>query len=288
VFLWLLGLVVTVEEARLVSWMHGDAVLKPLVLLILGASIGAGLSLGFTTSIRSYASLLGRIFGSLVFGSGLAFFAAYQVHETILRGHPSAERVEGMAVAGALMMALPIAQLHGRRIRDALRDTPATRWKAAGVAGALLLVTVWPLSPSLRCRLGQGEGCRRAGSAAERSGDQQRATDLFEQGCDDDDRLACRLAAAQYQAPARGMRRDLDRAEELLRDACILGDDTSCGRVHALILERRCDRYAASACRELAEVCSSGSCVDGSPAITTRLFQKACLLGDEDACRRAR
>ncbi len=288
VFLWLLGVSITLGDARLVTWMRGDAVMKPIVLLILCASIVAGLSLGWSTPIKSYPSLFGRLFGSLLAGSGLAFFAAYQVHEVVLRGHSSAERVEGMALAGALMVALAVARLRGRRIRDLVRYDVAARWRVGGVAAALVLVTAWPLSPSLRCRFGRGEGCRRAGDAAERSGDQKLAAELFEKGCDEDDPLACRYAAGQYQGTVASIARNLDHAEELLRDGCVLGDDFSCGRVHAILLEKRCDHYAASACRELAEAYAAGSYVDRNQPTSTRLFQKACLLGDEQACGRAR
>src|SRR5262249_18489598 len=160
------------------------------------------------------------------------------------------------------------------------------RIKAAAAALAVLFVTAWPFSPALRCRLGSGLGCAAAAIKLESSGDHEEAAAYGERGCDRDFGPACTAAGMALQigpdAPARRA-----RAGGLSGRACALEDEAGCARVHVVELEKRCDRYSATACQELADDYARGrSSVGRDQAASQRYYQKACLLGADEACRR--
>lgn len=241
-------------------------------------ALGAALWRGFRAPLQSYSALAGRVFGALFFGSASAGIVVLIVGSIFdgmrVRDQPA---YLTLALVGALLAGLALARIHGigtgrpRRIKI-----------AAGVA-AVILVCAWPASPSLRCRLGFGEGCRAAADFQGDQGDFVAAGALGARGCEHEDAASCRLAGQAFQSP--GPARDLRRAEGYYREGCALGDPESCDGVHAMELEQRCDHYGAFACVELARGHERGEGMPRNAALAQRYYRKACLLGADDACR---
>jgi hypothetical protein len=240
--------------------------------------VGVALARGFRAPVRSYAGLAGRLFGALFFGSVCATITVL-ILAAIFDGLHIRDQAAfvTLALAGALLGGLALARLHGIGA-----ERPRRIKIAAGIA-AVLVVSFWPASPSLRCQLGFGEGCRAAAASRGVEGDYRTAGLLAARGCEDEDGVSCRLAGEAYQSD--GPARDLRRAEGFFREGCALGDPASCDGVHAIELEQRCDRYGAFACAELARAHATGDGMRRDAALAQRYYRKACLLGADDACR---
>jgi hypothetical protein len=248
--------------------------------LPVGVALGVALWRGFRAPVQSYASLLGRVVGTLFFG-GICALVAVLIAAAILDGlrvgHEAAFTV--MALLGALLAGLALARIHG------IGADRSRRIKIAAGAVAVLVVTAWPASPQARCRLGSGEGCREAAATLASEGDYRASGALGARGCSDGEPVACRLAGRAYQI--EGPSRDLPRAQDFFREGCALGDPASCDAVHELELEQRCDRYGTFACAELARAHATGDGAIRDRALAQRYYRKACLLGSDDACREA-
>jgi hypothetical protein len=240
-------------------------------------AFGAALVLGYRARVQSYAAVVGRLFGVLFFG-GISASITVAILALIFDGFHIRDQAAfvTLALAGALLAGLALARIHG------ITADKSRRIKLAVATSAALLVTIWPAAPSLRCRLGFGEGCRAA------SGNQDNlneATALAERGCEHEDMDSCRRAGQLLASP--GVGRDLRRAEGFYREGCALGDPESCDGVHELELEQRCDRYGAFACAELGRGHATGEGMNQDRALAQRYYRKACLLGADDACREA-
>lgn len=270
--LWWVGLLAGLSDAEIIDESRGRMVIAGVV-----AAVVLGMTRGYATRVASYPALVGRLVGGSLFGALLAVGVVAAAHSFV---HGEGARRVTVTLAGAACAALAVARLDGRRLVAALRAGAAARGKAGAAAALLALATAWCLSAGVRCRLGSGASCRAAGGDADDDGDVRGAVDLFERGCAHGDAVSCRLAAYRVR------RVDPARAEDLLRDGCLLGDPRACGQVHAQRLEQRCDGYSASACRQLAEAYARGDAVMRDPTAASRLFQKACRLGDGDACQR--
>ena len=274
--LWAGGTLGALIKSRLLERPSPEVILLAVLLL----SFGAALRWGFRAPLRSYKALVGRIFGGLFFGAGSAgitmLILAAIFDELRVRDVPAFLVV---SLVGALLAGLALARVHG------IGAARPRRIKIAAAVAAVLFVSCWPASPSLRCWLGSGEGCRSAAEAVRRDGDLLAAGELAARGCWREDSDACRLAGQAFQSV--GPARDLDRAEGLFREGCALGDPVSCERVHTIELERRCDRYGAFACAELAQAHASGDGAERDAALAKRYFRKACLLGADDACQQS-
>ena len=245
--------------------------------LPLSAALFAALWRGYRSPIQSYSALVGRTLGALLFGAICAGVTA-GILGTIfdgLRFH-GASAIAVLAFAGAVLAGLALVRLYG------IGPDRSRRIKIGSAAAAVLFVTIWPAAPSLRCRLGFGEGCREAYANQD---DHRSAGLLAQRGCEHENAFSCRLAGQHYQADAPG--RDLRRAEGFFREGCALGDPESCDGVHELELLQRCDRYGAFACAELARAHASGDGMKRDRALAQRYYRKACLLGADDACREA-
>jgi hypothetical protein len=274
--LWLGGTIGALASAGLLKRPRPETVI--LVSVLLG--LGAAMARGFRAPLRSYSGLVGRVVGALFFGAGCAGITVLMLALILdgLRVRDESAYVT-IALVGALLAGLALARVHGIGA-----EKPRRIKIAVGVA-AVILVSSWAASPSLRCRLGFGEGCRDAADAAGNKGDYRAAGTIGARGCEHEDSVSCRLAGQAFQS--EGPARDLRRAEGLFREGCALGDPESCERVHAIELERRCDRYGAFACAELARAHARG---DGAPrdaALAQRYYRKACLLGANDACNQS-
>ena len=71
----------------------------------------------------------------------------------------------------------------------------------------------------------------------------------------------------------------------MFRRGCALGDERACGRVHAVELEKRCDRFSAVACKELAEASAElggryGDSVAEYEAVHQHMLMMADLLSN--------
>jgi hypothetical protein len=271
--MWAVCLIQAFARARLISRPEAPAA----VLLPMAVALGMALFRGYRAPVQSYAGLLGRVLGVLFFG-GICASIAVLILAAIFDGLHVRDlgAFVTVALAGALLAGLALARVHG------IGPDKSRRIKIAAATAAALLVTIWPAAPSLRCRLGSGEGCR---EAADREGDPRSAGWLAQRGCERDDMVSCRLAGQAFAA--EGPTRDLRRAEAFYRDGCALGDAESCDGVHELELEQRCDRYGAFACAELARAHSTGDGMKRDMALSQRYYRKACLLGADDACRAA-
>lgn len=271
--LWAGSAVQAYSYAYLISRpRESTAVFLPLLL-----ALGVALWRGFRAPVQSYKGLAGRVFGVLFFGSMCAGVTA-GILGVIFDGL----RVRDLsaftllALIAALLAGLALARLHG------IGPDLTRRRKIGAVVAAVLLVTIWPAAPTLRCRLGFGEGCREALA----SQNDDRASGLVAQrGCEHENAYSCRLAGMIYQQ--EGPTRDLRRAEGFFREGCALGDPESCDGVHELELLQRCDRYGAFACAELGRAHASGDGMKRDQALSQRYYRKACLLGADDACREA-
>ena len=272
--LWLGGTIGGLASAQLLERPRPETT----VLLSLLMGVGAALARGFRAPLRSYSGLVGRVFGALFFGAGCAgitmLILAVIFDAVHVRNEPAFLAV---ALVGALLAGLALWRVHGIGA-----ERPRRIKIAVGVA-AVLVVSSWPASPSLRCRLGFGEGCRAAADAEGSNGDYRAAGALGARGCDREDGLSCRLAGQAYQSD--GPARNLGRAEGFFREGCALGDAESCERVHTIELERRCDRYGAFACVELAQAYARGNGAPRDAALAQRYYRKACLLGADAACQ---
>jgi hypothetical protein len=248
------------------------AVLLPLVL-----ALGAALWRGYRAPVQSYKALFGRVVGALFFGAmsaGLTTAIMAVIFDGLHIRDQSAFTL--LALMAGVLAGLALARLHG------IGPDRARRIKIGSVAAAVLLVTLWPVVPSLRCRLGFGEGCREAYSS---QSDLRSAGLLAQRGCELENAYSCRLAGQHFQS--LGSTRDLREAEGFFREGCALGDPESCDGVHELELLQRCDRYGAFACAELARAHESGDGMTRDRALAQRYYRKACLLGADDACREA-
>jgi hypothetical protein len=259
------------------------------VILALLISTGVAVFHGYDTPPKSYPALAGRLAGSVA--AAVALTVAVAVLDRRLEDHGVfQDRFTGLAVAGALLTLLALARRHRRRFVATLRGSPAGRWKAAAIAAALALAFAWTLSVRVRCALGSGHGCYRAAVRASRDGDEGLAVRFGERGCALDDVDACAMAGRGYW---RGLdawsmtegQRDRDRAEGLLSSGCVLGSADACLSLHAIVLERRCEGYSASACRDLAQAYRTGAGVRYDQGAASRSLRQACLLGDAEACR---
>lgn len=275
--LWLAGMLGASASAGLLT--RSD--LRAWVWLVPVGAVLAAMVGGYREPVRSYAGLVGRFFGALFFGS---LWSLVTVFILVVIAHDQSSRDRALAslmtLAGALWGGLALARVHG------IGADPTRRKKIAAAALAVLFVSLWPVSPSLRCRLGFGEGCRDAADTSYSAGDLHAAGASGARGCADEDGVSCRLAGMSF-AEADGKQQDLRRAEGFFREGCALGDAVSCERIHAIELEQRCARYGAFACVELAQAHASG---DGAPrdeARARRFYRKACLLGADEACARA-
>lgn len=270
--LWVLGTIGAFGAAEITPRLD-----MGLIVLGFAAAIIVGMTLGFRAPVRSYADLAGRFFGAFFFGS---LWAALALLIVILID--AAERIHDLgvfvavAVLGALTSGLALLRLYG------IGAERPRRIKIAVASAVVLFLICWPAIPAARCRLGSSEGCRAAADSSLEQGDARAAGTLGARGCEGGDRLSCRLAGRAYRSD--GPARDLRLSEGFFREGCALGDPPSCESVHAIELELRCDRYAASACAELARAHRRGDGVEQSPESAMRLYRKACLLGADDAC----
>jgi hypothetical protein len=270
--LWLGGVIGGLGSARIIARPSPELI----VLLPLLAGLALALWLGFRGPPQSYARLVGRIVGALFFGAfcaGITVLILAVIFDALhLRNGPAFVTV---ALVGALLAGLALARLHG------IGAARPRRIKIAVAAAAVLFVSCWPVTPSLRCWIGFGEGCRVA--AQENRDDPRAAAAIGARGCAREDAVSCRLAGQAYQS--EGPTRNLARAEDFFREGCALGDSEACDRVHTSELERRCDRYGAFACAELAQVYDHGEGAPQNTALARRYYRKACLLGADAACQ---
>lgn len=245
--------------------------------LPLFAALGVALFRGYRSPVQSYPALVGRTLGALFFGAICAGVTG-GILGTIFDGlrFRGASAAAVLAFAGAVLAGLALARLYG------IGPDQSRRIKIGSAAAVVLLVTIWPAAPSLRCRLGFGEGCREAYASQD---DHRSAGLVAQRGCEHGNAVSCRLAGQTYQQ--EGPPRDLRRAEDFFREGCALGDPESCDAVHELELLQRCDRYGAFACAELARAHASGDGMKRDRALAQRYYRKACLLGADDACREA-
>jgi len=116
----------------------------------------------------------------------------------------------------------------------------------------VILASVIPASPSLRCRFGSGASCAEVAADASDTGDRDDAREYGDRGCSRGFGAACTVAGLALQR-GEGGKRDLAGAELLFRRGCALGDEVACGRVHGIELDKRCQRYSAFACKQLAD-----------------------------------
>ena len=272
--LWLAGTIWALASAGLLGRPREPTVLFVSALM----GLAAAMARGFRAPLQSYSGLVGRVIGALFFGAVCAGITVL-ILAVILDGLHVRDEPAYVAIAlvGALLAGLALARLYGIGA-----ERPRRIKIAAGVA-AVICASSWPTSPSLRCRLGFSQGCRAAADAAGDSGDYRAAGALGARGCAREDSVSCRLAGQAFQS--EGPARDLGRAEGLFREGCALGDPASCDRVHTMELERRCDRYGAFACTELARVYARGDGAERDVGLARRYYRKACLLGSSDACQ---
>ena len=271
--MWAVSAVQAFSSAHLISRPPPPiAFFLPLLL-----AVGVALARGYRAPVQSYAALLGRVLGVLFFGGSSASITVLILAVIFDALHLRDQAVfVTLALVGALLGGLALARIHG------VGADKSRRIKIAAASAAALLVTIWPAAPSLRCRLGSGEGCR---VAADRQDDTRSAGLLAQRGCEHEDMVSCRLAGQAYQG--EGPARDLRRAEGFYREGCALGDAESCDGVHELELEQRCSRYGAFACAELARAHATGEGMTRDRELAQRYYRKACLLGADDACRAA-
>ena len=227
----------------------------------------ASFGLGYRSGLRSYPELFARLLlaplwallGASIVGSMVSAFT---------RGRTPA--FLALLASGVVLTALITAHLHRPWVR-ALRVPGRTRRRVVAGLSVALLVTSFGLSSKLRCRLGNAVSCR---DAAGNENDPE-ATAWFERGCEGGDALLCEHLADRYRE-GRGVPKDLKKAEEHLVDACAMGLDSACAGVEEMALVGGCDRYDLTSCRRLAAARPHDAAVT----------RKACLLGDEGACRR--
>ncbi len=151
----------------------------------------------------------------------------------------------------------------------------------------MAIASVVTLSARARCALGSGQACFRAAVDAHDVADDALALRLAERGCALDDERACAMAGRglwRGLGPTAGASTDRARAEGLLSSGCALGSSGACESLHAVVLQRRCEGYSASACRELAEAYRTGAGVGYDAEAVQRSLRQACLLGDGEAC----
>jgi len=271
IFLCALGFVLALRHDRLLPG-SGDG------WMIFFAFVATAVALfrGYDTPVRSYAALVGRLLGGLV--GGVLICAVIVALATA--HHRSFDDGVRFVVGGAVCVALPLARRHGRRLLEAVRVSPSSRWEAATIVAVLALASVSALSARARCALGSGSSCYRA---AGDEGDGALALRLAERGCALDDERACAMAGHAYWKGNFGPR-DRARAESLLRTGCALDDPEACRDLSMMELEQGCEGYRASACRALAEAYRRG---DGEPHdrdAARWASSQACLLGDAEAC----
>lgn len=273
VWFWVAGMIGSLTFMRVISRL-GDELHMFLAFL---PALAVVMARGFREPVRSYRDLLGRLLGALFFGLLWMAIAGLVV---VLVATSLRLRDQGvfvvMTLVAAPMIGLALARIHG------IGAAKPRRIKIAAASAAVLFVSCWPALPTVRCYLGFAEGCRAAGDSRWVDGDYRAAGELGARGCRGEDSLSCRLAGQAYQS--EGPARDLRLAEGFFREGCALGDPTSCDRVHGIELERRCDRFSATACTELARAHMSGEGAEQDSALAKRLYRKACLLGSEDAC----
>src|SRR5262249_40208417 len=179
-----------------------------------------------------------------------------------------------IAFTSILFGGLALLRLYG------LGTSRPRRIKIAAATAALLFISIFPASPSLRCRLGSGDACAEVARDAFDRADYEESFDYGDRGCNRGVATACTLAGLALQR-GDGGKRDQAGAERFFPRGCALGDTVACGRVHRIELDKRCQRYSAFACKQLADDYSHGAGVDRDTAAAARYLQKACLLGDE-------
>jgi hypothetical protein len=280
VFFWALGIYFAIREDRLLDARPSEDVV---ILSALTLAAAAALALGYRAPLRSYLGLVGRTLGAMGFGL-LVLFVFVLATE---RFHWGSEERPTVFAAGGLGLGLAaLAWIHGRRLAPQWRQEPRLAWPA-GVAGVVVLLTAWTLSPGLRCALGSGRSCLLAAARAVEAGDDARGLSLVERGCALDSAASCQVAGDAYwgaprdEAPVPPDRR---RAESLYRTACALGDERGCASLHVAELHDGCEGQHAAACRELSGAYRSGSAVSRDTAVAARYLRQACLLGDAEAC----
>jgi TPR repeat protein len=160
------------------------------------------------------------------------------------------------------------------------------------------------------CELGEPFSCTRGAGlyddGREMPADRERArgllklsVPLYEKACDKLDALACANLADMY-ANGRGVERDFKRALELRTRSCSV-DPQSClalGNAYyrgegipqdlqraAKFFGKACDGGSPAACFLLASMTERGIEGQGDPKAAVVLYQRACGLGFEPACR---
>jgi hypothetical protein len=274
VCLWVASAYASLADAHLVARPSEG----PLLLASVGLGLVVALVFGYREPVRSYAALLGRTIGALVFGLfellllGVLLVAIFESNHVTSR--------TGFAVfcaVGLLLAAIALARTHQ------LTQPGPRQTRAAVLGAALALLTAWSVSPSFRCLLGGSRSCREA--ARDASSDRETLA-LAERGCEADDPASC-LLAGQVRLRGEGIGRDARKAERAFRIGCALGNAESCARAHGLELARACERFSAVACRDLALAYQRGDEVDRDLSQAALHLRKACLLGADDACSQA-
>jgi TPR repeat protein len=279
-FLWLLVLFVALHKTHVFSSFGNDGGATAMVAMLPALALAVGL--GYRTRPQSGMALLGRALGALFYGGLVAAALAFAVYAFDTRAHET-DLLVSLMIAGAAAAGF---SLHGVR-----GLWPATRARRAVVVAAgigVAVLTPWSVSPGMQCSLGRTESCERAASEQFDSGDPAQGVAYLERGCSfgGDPRLC--VQAASYHQRGAGVPRDLLLAESFSQRACAAGhakgDDDACQALGMVELEDACDHYHALACEELARSYRRGTTGVWDNARATRLFRKACLLGDDAAC----
>jgi hypothetical protein len=276
VFFWILALNLSCQKAGVI----GEVRALPSFVIAFAPALGIALWLGYLGPVQSYATLFGRIAGALFYGILTAVCWLALLVVAFDAGNASEKTgFFVISLVGPLIAALALLRLYG------LGAFRARRAKIAAATGAVLLVSTFPYSAALRCRLGFGDWCAAAAADLAARNDHLAAARYGARGCDADDAAACTMAGREHQR-GQGLPRDLAKAEVFFRRGCALGDADACERVHGIELSKRCDHYSAFACRELAEAYTRGRGVDSDRNIAAQFYRKACLLGESAACGR--
>jgi hypothetical protein len=266
--LWTIAALESIERSKLYKPSDQAA-----LLLVLAVGLAA-IAFGYTTPVKSYAALVGRVIGAVVAAalSGAVVVACI----TALSHWSSGARVSVVAVAGLALSGLSIAWARGPSLVGALKSSPRARWGFGFVLVAVAVASPWPPVPTLRCWLGSCTSCRDAAIYAIVDEDDADALAMAKRGCALRDATSCRLAGDFF---ARiDYADDRHGAEPFYRDACAYGASSGCDRLRQIELQDRCEQQSASACRELADGYGSRD------ARRVKYRSQACLLGDGSAC----
>jgi hypothetical protein len=280
VWLWAAGVLLLARTQQACFEVTDGQVLGFAALLALAACVGAG----FRGSLTSDVAFAGRVVAGFV--ASAVWAALIGVTLSKLPGPDSkAARMAEVSGAGALSTIAAVAWLHGRRLADWARSSLRGGVALASVLAALAFATVWPHSPTLRCWLGLGSACSdEAWIAYWQHNDDPHALWFAKRGCATRDPQSCRLAGEVYwTGNGRAPLRDHARAEPYFQQACALADQRGCELLRLSELHAACDAQRASACRELGEVLRPS----GHDGEGREYLRRACLLGDDQACRPA-